>query len=410
MKSKVKIAAYLFLFVYLRSYGQWEQYDYKRELKGISGQWHKITLPDDIFGKISENLNDIRVVGINTNHDTIEAPYVIRLTTEEMLSKEVPFKMINVSYSDNGYFFTFEIPTEESINQIKLEFKQLNFDWQLKLEGSQNQQEWFTITENYRILSIKNELTDFQFTKISFPNSNYRFLRLHIDSREKPNLIIAKISEHQVTNGVFKNYPIKNTKTKENKQLRQTEIEVDLQMPVPVSRIKIGIANTFDYYRPFTVHYLTDSIHTEKGWKYNYNVLSSGTLNSLEVNEFKMRNTIVQKLKFIIQNQDNLPLTIDTIQISGYVHELVARFIEPATYFLLYSNKMANKPQYDITRFIDNVPEILTTLELGEETKIKKGELPKKEAFFKNKIWLWTIITLIIGLLGWFSVKMIRKK
>jgi hypothetical protein len=161
-------------------------------------------------------------------------------------------------------------------------------------------------------------------------------------------LTVAKISQHEVTDGIFKNYPIKEIKTKENKQPKQTEIDIDLQMPVPVSHIKIGITDTFDYYRPFTVQYLTDSIKTEQGWKYNYSTLTSGTLNSLEVNEFKISSTTVQKLKFIIHNQDNQPLTIDTIQINGYVHELMARFIEPATYFLIYGSKKASKSQYDM--------------------------------------------------------------
>ena len=172
--------------------------------KGISGQWHKIVLPDDIFRKISQNLTDIRVFGITTNNDTVEAPYLLRLTTEKISSKEVAFKTLNASHNDKGYFFTFEIPTEKSINQIKLEFKQQNFDWRLKLEGSQNQQEWFTVIENYRILSIKNELTDFQFTKMTFPNSKFRFFRLLIDSEEKPDLTVAKISQHEVSDGIFK--------------------------------------------------------------------------------------------------------------------------------------------------------------------------------------------------------------
>ena len=410
MKSRVKILACLLLLACSYSYGQVEQYNHKRELKGISGQWHKIVLPDDIFGKISQNLTDIRVFGITTNNDTVEAPYLLRLTTAKISSKEIAFKTLNASHNDKGYFFTFEIPTKEPINQIRLEFKQQNFDWRLKLEGSQNQQEWYTVIENYRILSIKNELTDFQFTKMTFPSSKYRFFRLLIDSEEKPVLTVAKISQHEVTDGIFKNYPIKEIKTKENKQPKQTEIDIDLQMPVPVSHIKIGITDTFDYYRPFTVQYLTDSIKTEQGWKYNYSTLTSGTLNSLEVNEFKISSTTVQKLKFIIHNQDNQPLTIDTIQINGYVHELMARFIEPATYFLIYGSKKASKPQYDIARFTDKVPETLTTLELGDEQTIEKDELPKTNPLFKNKTWLWTIMTLIILLLGWFSVKMIRKK
>ena len=319
------------------------------------------------------------------------------------------FKTLNASHNDKGYYFTFEIPTKEPINQIKLQFKQVNFDWQITLESSQDQNEWFTVVENYRILSIKNDLTDFQFTKLAFPSSKYRFFRLRISSLEKPELSVVSIAQNETTDGRFRIYSIKNIKTKENKQTKQTEIDIELQMPVRVSQIRIGVADTFDYYRPMTIKYMIDSFKTEQGWKYNYGTLSSGTLNSIEENEFKFSNTTVQKLKFFINNQDNQTLTIDTIEVKGYIHELVTRFTDQATYFLTYGNKRAARPQYDIDRFSENIPETLTALQLGDELTIERDAIPVTNPLFKNKKWLWVIMTVIILLLGWFSVKMIRK-
>lgn len=410
MKLIIKSITWLLIFTYSCSYGQIEQYTYKCELKGISNQWHKITLPDEIFGNVSRNLYDIRIFGITANNDTIEAPYLLHLTKEKISSSDINFKTVNTSYNEKGYFFTFEIPSNVSINQIKLDFKQKNFDWLLKLEGSQNQQEWFTVLEDYRILSIENELTGFQFTKISFPDSKYHFFRILIRSKEKPDLTDVKVSQFDVTNGTFRNYPVKKVNIYKNKQARETVLDIDLQSLVPVSHIKIGIKDTFDYYRSFTIKYLTDSIKTEQGWKYSYNSLTSGTLNSFDVNEFECNSSILQKIKIQIHNQDNQPLTIDTIEVKGYVHELVARFTEPASYFMTYGNIKAGRPKYDIDRFKDQIPDILIPLELGDEQKIVKEELPVTDPLFKNKAWLWIIMTVIVLLLGWFSLKMIRKE
>jgi hypothetical protein len=409
MKLTVKAYTLFLLLVCSYSYGQINQYNYKRALKGVTDQWHKVTLPDDIFSKVSHDLSDIRIFGITANNDTVEAPYLLRLTTEKISSNEINFKTVNTSYNENGYYFTFEITTDEPINEIKLDFKQKNFDWRLKLEGSQNQQEWFTVTEDYRILSIENELTDYKFTKISFPNSKYRFFRLLIASEEKLDLTVAKVAQHEVTDGTFRSYPIQKIKTNEDKQANRTEFEIDLQSLVPVSRINIHIKDTFDYYRPVTIKYLTDSIKTEQGWKHSYSTLTSGTLNSIEGNEFQFNSTILQKLKIIIYNRDNQPLTIDTIRVKGYVHELVARYTEPATYFLTYGNRKIGKPQYDIDRFAGKIPESPSTVELGTEQIIEKKELPVKKPLFIDKTWLWVIMTIIILLLGWFSLKMIKK-
>jgi len=410
MKRPIRISCFLLLIaVSSLSYGQMDKYGYKRELKGIEDPWHKIILPNEIFGKTSQDLSEIRIFGLTESNDTIEAPYLLQQTTEKVSNIEVAFKTLNASRNDKGYYFTFEIPTKESINQIKLDFTQENFDWRITLEGSQDQNEWFTVVENYRILSIKNDQTDFQFTKIALPSSKYRFFRLLIDSKEKPELSVASISQNEITDGTFRKYRVRKINIKENRQTKQTELDVDLQLPVRVSHINIGVSDTFDYYRPVTVKYLRDSLKTEKGWKYNYSTLTNGTLNSIEENEFQFRSTTVQNLKIFINNQDNRPLTIDTIEVKGYINELIARFTDQATYYLTYGNKNATRPNYDIGRFTENIPETPTILDLGGELTIEKEEAQVTDPLFKNKTWLWVVMTVIILLLGWFSVKMIRK-
>ena len=410
MKPITKLLIILLLFNWSFTYGQMEQYNYKRELNGISNQWHRLILPDEIFGKISPTMNDMRIFGISASNDTIETPYLLRLATEKVSVKDVAFNTLNASHNDKGYYFTFEIPTIEAINQIKLDFKQNNFDWQIKLEGSQNQEDWLTIIENYRILSIKNELTDFQFTQLLFPGSKYRFYRLLIKCNENPQLTSASVSQQEISEATYRNYPLKNFEIKENKDSKQTEIDIELNMAVPVSFLNLDIENSIDYYRPIVFKHLIDSTKTEKGWKYHYRTLASGTLNSIEKNEFKFSSTTVQRLKIIIDNHDNQPLTIEAIQVKGYVHELVARFTEQATYFLAYGKNNAAKPQYDIDRFSDNVPVTLSTLELGDELSIEKEKVPETGPLFKNMTWLWAILGLISLVLGWFSIKMLRNE
>ena len=110
MKKRVKIAIWLIMFLgsYSQSYGQMETYDYKRELNGIQNQWHSIILPNDLFGKASHNLADVRLFGISANKDTLEAPYIIRVKTEKSISNEIGFNALNASYNDKGSYFTFE--------------------------------------------------------------------------------------------------------------------------------------------------------------------------------------------------------------------------------------------------------------------------------------------------------------
>jgi len=49
-------------------------------------------------------------------------------------------------------------------------------------------------------------------------------------------------------------------------------------------------------------------------------------LNSLDENKFKSYGIICQKLEIVIDNGDNQPLNLDSIEIKGYEHMLIGRF------------------------------------------------------------------------------------
>ncbi len=408
MTWKNKHLIFLILLLSEISFAQIDTYNYSREINGVSETWHSITLPDAVFGKVSENLNDFRIYGI-TETDTIEVPYLLEIASEKQTEKNIAFTLLNSSNKGNTYFFTFEISSEKTINEIQLNFKQENFNWLVNLEGSQDNSEWFSLLEDYRILSIKNAQTDYQFTNIKFPSAKYRYLRIQIKSNEKPELITAETQLSSFESPVYKTYSVKDFSATENKDLKKTIVDIDLSEPLPISLVSLKIKESIDYYRPVTIKYLRDSIKTEKGWKYNFDDLNTSVLSSLENNDIHFYSTITKKLRIEIENFDNRPLKIEGVTVKGYQHQLVARFTEPATYYLVYGNPKANKPNYDISNFTDNIPTNILELKLSEEQAISKKKVSKRSPLFENKLWLWLIMGVIIFLLGWFTIKMMKK-
>jgi hypothetical protein len=406
---KTRICTYLLLFICANTFAQTENFDYQREIIGVKDQWHKIELPNEIFAKLSADLSDIRIIGITEQNDTLEAPYILHSTENVSKNTDVDFKLLNQSRNKNDHYFTFKLPTSKAINQIQLNFEQENFDWKITLEGSQNQQNWYTLIKDYRILSIRNEHTNYQFSKLNFPNANYSFYRIVINNEEKPNLKSAQLSLKELVKGKSLNYEIKEITTHENKKRQQTEMDIDLGSPVLINDLTINCKESFDYYRPVQIQYVADSTKTESGWKYSYRTLSRGTLNSIEKNQFQFNKTSAQHLKVIISNNDNQALTINGVEVRGSVYELWVRFSKPTKYFLCYGNKNAQKPNYDISRFSDKIPKSITSLRLGNEKTVSKIEAQKSEALFANKNWLWAVMTLIIFILAGFTLKMMKK-
>jgi len=387
------------------AYTQMDTYKYKRELSGIKDQWHQIQLPNAIFKHLQKEVGDIRIYGITPKNDTIEVPYIWSTKPHSTIS--IDFKTINTSRTKAGHFITFEIPISKSINEIELDFKETDFDWKAQLEGSQDQKNWYTILEDYRIVAIKNDLENYQFTTLNFTDSKYQFYRLHIPTQDDLNLLKARIAYQQVNPNHFTPYPIKNTTTSFDQKRKTSQIDIQLTEPVPVNAIKLSILEKYDYYRPMTIQYATDSIKTSNGWKNIYQYFDNDVLSSSKENDFLLKTRITDKIRLTIRHADNPPLSITSVDVSGIPYQLNARFTESANYFLTYGNDKATTPSYDLKHFINKIPKTISPLTIGPVQKMPAST--PVAPIFSSKAWLWGIMLLIIVVLGGFTLKMIRE-
>ncbi|MFT6182579.1 MAG: hypothetical protein ACJAU0_001396 [Flavobacteriales bacterium] len=387
-----------------------DHYNFIRSISEPTAQWHKIQLPLSVYQHVNNNFTDLRVYGITSAQDTLEVPFIVHLTKEETTRESQPLLLLNSSHTNEAYYYTFEVEGKKTINEIDLLFGLQNFDWRLELEGSEDQLEWFTVLENYRILSIRNDNTSFDFTKLSFPNSNFRYYRLKVRTESDPSFSGANISLISSKEGRYEKYDLVSFAKNENEEMKRSELDVALEYPSVISAVEVTVEDTVDYYRNVLFKVCTDSVETKSGMRYNYRTVGSGTLNSLSGNTFSISNVEAKNLHIEVQNQDNAPLRISSVEISGEKRELHIRFTEPANYFLAYGNAAARAPQYDIFNFRDKIPAELQSLELGAEQLIPKIPVEVVSPLFENKWWLWGIMGAIVLLLGWFSVGMLKGK
>ncbi|MEN7546448.1 DUF3999 family protein [Rapidithrix thailandica] len=410
MKNKIGIIIWCLLSGILSIPGlaQIEQSPYRRSLSGVNSTWHQLELPEDLFEKIQPDFSDLRIYGITTD-DTLEVPYLLQELADKTERKEISFDLINQVKQGEDYYYTFKLPEDKAVNHLKLNLKNENFDGWVSLEGSQNQQEWFSIVQNQRILSIKNAHTNFRYTTLNFPKVKYAYLRLKITRVVQPELLSAQIQSITQTPGRLKKYTPTQVQTQENKSPKETLITLQLQKLLPVSQVQVHVAADFDFYRPIRIETLTDSVQSEKGWHYHYQTVYTGYLNSVEENLFAFENTLTRKVRIHIQHFDNEPLALQGFGIQGFQYTLVGRFAKEADYYLYYGSSKTPRPHYDIVNFRDKIPEDLQMLSVGEEEKIAIVEKPKTRALFENKLWLWAILLVMILIIGGLTIQMMRK-
>lgn len=385
--------------------GQPPDYEYQRTLIDAKGPWCRVELPNDIFAKLGPLTSDLRILGETAEGDTVEAAFLLRIMKETGRITNSSLTIRNQSSNDRGYFYTLEMTSPALANTLDLGFGTDDFDWRIRLEGSTNEHEWFTLVDNYRILSIQNPTSPFKFTRVVFPPARYPLYRLLVKTAVDPVLTHVTVSQVIHDDGRYRSYASRITTVEDGKSGR-TNLDIKLSQCVPVSRIALHVKDTFDHYRPLEILYLADSFQMNGGWTANYASAASEVINSLERPRFDFSPVLTQRLSLVIVDDHNEPLTVDSVSVSGPVYELIVRIIRPGDYTLYYGSRLTSLPHYDIENFPDRIPSDAPTATLGPEQKA--GHLASEPVF--TKYWLWGLMILIIAVLGWFTMKMIRQQ
>jgi hypothetical protein len=407
MKFSKLVVMITLLFVADASIAQVSQFNYKRKIQKAStdSEWNSVILPHDIYKHIRPDFGDLRIYEI-VQSDTNEIPYLLDILDTETKTEEVALPSINESRNNGDYFLTFQ-NSGFKVNYLELVFAEPNYFATVKVEGSNDKQKWFELVSGEKIFSVNNERQRYASSIVNFPLTDYNYLRLTISSRDKLTFSKGIFRLDEIKPGVFDEITSKFFVTTDKKS-RRTVIDVRMPEYTPVSNLTIDVADEQDYYRQMTVEALHDSTKTEKGWIRNYQTIAASLITSFRPNEISIPFTLTNRLRVTIQNYDNPPLKVNGIKVSGVRVQLRAR-LTGADAYLFYGNAQAYHPTYDIEHFKEKVPIQNAEASLGKEEKI--GIAPTSmSAIFENKMWLWGIILATVGLLGFFTLRMMKSK
>ena len=398
------------LFIKANCFSQLSEYDYQAEINNVTDDWHTIELPIESYAFIKNNYADIRIFGLNKT-DTIEIPYIREILVDKKTATKIPFTIINESKSAAGSFFTIKNEEAKEINEIELIFREENFDWEAKIEGSNDANNWFTVSEKERLVSLKKNNIDFRATTLNFPTLDYKFIRVLLKSVSDVTLMNALIYDSKVIKGKTVVFDKIKQKVKQDKANKTTHVTIQLSENVPISKIEIPINSDVDYYRRVFLKTLKDSVVLENRTRYNYRDIGYFEISSYKKNELNFNHVIANNLVIEIENMDNLPLSIGDIIVSGNPVILKARFPkDKLDYVLAVGNKNERTPNYDIAGFTNNIPSDLKLLSTNNFVPISKKIIEKAPPILPfPKYVLWIILISVIAILGFFTFKMFKK-
>lgn len=378
---------------------------YKRPITGVQGEgWYNVILPADIFSHLNRGLSDLRVYSV-TGADTVEIPYLMEVLDDDVVLEEVHLPLLNKSFRDGELFLTVEPDPAQGINHLKLNFDQSDFFAFVTLEGSDDRREWFEIVNDKRMVSLGKNGTRYALSSLDFPLTNYRYLRVRVRSDKKLSLRSASFARHEVRAGKHRQIPSR-WEMETDKKARRSYVHIKLDDYVPVDRVHVYTDSTLDYYRSFNIGYVSDSAQSDKGWIKYYNEVFDGHLTSYRPNVFSFPHALTREIRLVIHDRDNAPLGIRDISVQGPEVRLVARF-SPGNNFMMYGADHVSSPVYDLVHFDNKIPDDAAQATLGPETILAPAGAPSTP-LLQNRLWLWSVMVVVIGLLGFFTIKMMK--
>ncbi|WP_028982373.1 hypothetical protein [Sporocytophaga myxococcoides] len=392
----------LFFFIATCSYGQ--AFKKKALLSKVNeSRFYKIPITPDIVTHLNDDLSDIRIYD-NTQK---EIPYI--------LSREVPlqvhqiFKEYNIkefrSQSKCCSRLILQNAAKNKIDNISLIIKNSDVRKNAKLSGSSDNKHWYIIKNDYYLESYPSLNNTSEVKLLNFPLLDYEYYMLEIgDSGSAPlNILKAGYYDTYIEKGKFTELPKAHVHRKDSSD-KKSYISISFPSAQLIDKVKIAALEPHYYFRNAAIC----TTYYEKGKKH-YNTITTTTLRSNSDNTIELDHLKVKDFQLIIDNQDNQPLKIKSIESYQLVYYMTAMLERGKSYTIQFGDKNLSYPQYDLGYFKDSIPENLSIIKAGAILDIPQQIEKPEKTFFSSMLWVWISIFLIMSGLGYMSYKMIKE-
>ncbi len=378
------------------------QFRYQRKVTEVpTAGWYAIPLDESVLTKLNPSFSDIRVY---TNDET-ETPYLLKVSRDAVSTQEVALETYNISKKETDLFFTIKLSTDVSINHADINFIEENYDNYVTIQGSNNEKEWFEINTAQRIVSIAERNIRYTSNTVFWSPSRFAYLRFKVANAKSLTLSSVNFSLATGKPGNYKTTTRAVASTTKDKMTQSVSVFNSTQY---ISKLTIEADPNQKFYRNYQIETLADSFKTEKGWQRNYTTLQSGVITSFRQDTIQIQPTLCNNLRVTILNEDNPPVKIKSITTWSPEVSLIAS-LSTGNYIIKYGNDKIGAASYDLSHFTNEIPNELTNLNLGDEETLKTTANSVVQPWFKNKNWLWAIMLAVIGLLGFFTIRMLKK-
>jgi len=418
LNKKAALTAFLFIIFTTVCYANsdMKSWRYSKELKGIPAakDSYAVFQPDEeIFDASKPDMTDLRIVdgaGYETQYNVIAAQEITESSKNnaEIIKREfTPYKKgYSIVVLDTG-----EI--RYPINQVDFDISNDNFLKKVEVSGSNELDIWHAIQSNEFIYSVGEK--GIKSASLVFDTVKFRYLKLKIYDDVKDSLNIkSAIVWFNNTHSQKDRIEYQHVTTRnEDKSNKASSLLIDLKYNnIPVDTIEI-ITDEVDFNRKIEIQAgnqidrLNNLVDTGEIYSYNLQKLTAKKTD-VSFNEVSARY-----IKLMIHNNDNQPLQIKQVKVSGDKKKIIFKTKPENKYYVYYGGHDVQSPNYEIKNILPYVDiEKLPVYTLGAQENntqyVSEKNKPAGEAN-GTRIYLLIVLAIMCIVLLLLIVKAFKK-
>ncbi|MGA2071261.1 MAG: DUF3999 family protein [Sedimentisphaerales bacterium] len=407
------------------------QYVGEVTIEGAPGEYCALVLTPGIHNAARTDLADIRLI----DRDGNQIPYVMMRDEDRTETVKYNPTILNRATDANGNALaTLDFGGQTVKNSIEVETAGDNFRRAVKVEGSNDNVQFFTIVDRAYIFAVSDK-TRHRFSTIDLPNNDYRYIRITVSpmTAEETKPAINEVRAFKIEKKPAQKQVVEMIQTEhtEDVNYHTSNYVYDLKFRrLPVVEIEL---NTDDasFYRCVTIQgrdAVTQKVkidsednrqrfrEVEVPWNtittdviYRYTDAAGKQYERLAL-PISWREAY-KYIRIVVSNYDDQPITIRAASAKMVPHKVIFPAPSDKSAKLYVGNESASHPQYDLARRLTNPTHTKTTqaaiaslTDNPAAGKIRQN-LPWTE---QHKMLLLAVLVMVVFVLGVFMLSSVR--
>lgn len=368
------------------------QFQTTGKIKKVSQNgFNEIVLSPEIRSYSNQNLSDVRLFDSKGN----EIPYFIQTAKNISSNSFEEFTIVSKTvFLKKSTSIIIAIPSNKSHNQLSLFIANSDVEKKYSISGSDDQKEWFGISNAQTLYDLSSTSETSVFKTISYPLNNYHYLKIDFDDQKTLpiNVLKAGIYSNKIQKSTLQEVTPNKTSVTENRSKKETLIHVQFDVPQVINQISFEISKPTYYNRKATL-YKKVKQETKRKTVEIEEEIATFELNSNVKNTFTIAEIFEKELFIKIENHDNQPLTLSKIKYSQVPISIIADLSSAENYILKTGNTTLSEPEYDLSDFknsiVANLPQT-SVYDIQQKATIKKDADSK--SFWQQSWFMWLCI------------------